>query len=143
MVELFLMKLANKGFTLIEVLISAAIIVTIASIAIPQVIRTKMTANESLARSTLKTISTALESYAGYSQQGTYPAAIADLVTPNPPFLSRNYIADSPIRGYNYTCDTLGAGGYDCSAAPEVCNQTGSKTYTVTTGCIFTEADCS
>ena len=58
------MRLTDAGFTLVGLMISMSIIVLLAAISIPQVLRTRMTANESAARATLKTISTALETYA-------------------------------------------------------------------------------
>ena len=102
-----------------------------------------MTANQMSAQATLKTISTALESYAAFNMQGAYPTDISDVVTGSPPYLTRDFIDDSPIHGYNYICGSLAITGYSCSANPVLCNQTGSKTYTITTGSVLAEADCS
>ncbi len=49
----------RKGFTLIELLIVVAIIAIIAAIAIPSLLRSRLTSNESSAQGTLKTVSTA------------------------------------------------------------------------------------
>jgi len=59
----------NKGFSLIELLIVVAIILIIAAIAIPNMLRAKMAANESSAVGSLRTINTAMTAY-----QTTYPA---------------------------------------------------------------------
>src|ERR1700687_4268813 len=58
----------NKGFSLIELLIVVAIILIIAAIAIPNMLRAKMAANESSAVGSLRTINTAMTAY-----QTTYP----------------------------------------------------------------------
>ncbi len=132
----------KKGFTIAGFMIGISIIALLAAIAIPELLKVKMTANESAARATLKTISTALETYAAESKQG-YPADISILTKANPPYLNKDYIADSPIQGYNYTCQFLEVNSYSCSAAPRHCGRTGSRIYTITTGGVFAETDCS
>jgi prepilin-type N-terminal cleavage/methylation domain-containing protein len=52
------MKNRDKGFTLIELLIVVAIILIIAAIAIPKLLRSKMAANEASAVGSLRTITT-------------------------------------------------------------------------------------
>jgi len=130
------------GLTLTGVMITISVVTLLAVIVISQSLRSSMEINESTARATLRALSAALETYATEVGQG-YPKDISVLITAEPPILNKDYIADSPIRGYNYTCESLGVSGYSCSAQPQHCDRTGSKKYTIITGGVFTEADCS
>ncbi len=53
----------NEGFSLLELLIVVAIILIIATIAIPSLLRSRQSANESAAVASLKTVSTAEVNY--------------------------------------------------------------------------------
>jgi prepilin-type N-terminal cleavage/methylation domain-containing protein len=57
------MRNKQKGFSLIELLIVVAIILIIAAIAIPNLIRSKMAANEASAVASLRTYNTAIVAY--------------------------------------------------------------------------------
>jgi len=57
------MNRKQKGFSLIELLIVVAIILIIAAIAIPNLLRSKMAANEASAVGSLRTITTAMVTY--------------------------------------------------------------------------------
>jgi prepilin-type N-terminal cleavage/methylation domain-containing protein len=69
----------QKGFSLIELLIVVAIILIIAAIAIPNLLRSRMAANEASAVGSIRTINTsALEFSTTYPNAG-YPASLAAL----------------------------------------------------------------
>ena len=69
----------SKGFSLVELLIVVAIILTIAAIAIPKLLRARMAANESSAAASLRTITVAETVYwSAYPTVG-YAVRIQDL----------------------------------------------------------------
>jgi type IV pilus assembly protein PilA len=69
----------QKGFSLIELLIVVAIILIIAAIAIPNLLRARIAANESSAAASSRTISTAELSYATAYPAVGYPATVGVL----------------------------------------------------------------
>jgi prepilin-type N-terminal cleavage/methylation domain-containing protein len=75
------MRNRQKGFSLIELLIVVAIILIIAAIAIPNLLRSKMAANEASAVGSLRSINTACVTYSTTYGTG-YPAALANLGPP-------------------------------------------------------------
>ena len=69
----------QKGFSLIELLIVVAIILIIAAIAIPNLLRSKMAANESSAVGSIRTINTAQVTYATAYPNNGYATTLGQL----------------------------------------------------------------
>jgi prepilin-type N-terminal cleavage/methylation domain-containing protein len=109
------MRKTNRGFSLLELLIVVAIILIIATIAIPSLLRSRQAANESAAVANLRTINTAQVTYLS-SAGGNY-GAIADLTTAG--LLDSRF--SGTVSGYNYTVAVSGA-DYTASANPASSN---------------------
>ena len=123
----------RKGFTLVEIMIVVAIIALLAAIAIPNLLRARLNANDSAAKATLQALATAFESFA--AANGVYPASIANLTNATPPYLNED-LTNGTFHGYNFTCAN-NTTSYNCSAAPVTCNVSGSKNYSVSTGNVW------
>ena len=67
----------QKGFSLIELLIVVAVILIIASIAIPNLLKAKQASNETGAAANLKTMHTALVGYSEQCHGQGFPASLA------------------------------------------------------------------
>ena len=102
----------TRGFSLLELLIVIAIILVIATIALPSLLRSRQAANESAAVSNLRTINTAEVSYLGLAQ-GNY-GRIRDLIIAG---LLDSRFAAPAVAGYSLVVQASGA-DYTATATP-------------------------
>jgi prepilin-type N-terminal cleavage/methylation domain-containing protein len=130
------MRNKQKGFSLIELLIVVAIILIIAAIAIPNLLRAKMAANEASAVGSLRTINTSCVAYS--TSYGAFPAALTNLgpiasgstASSTSADLIDSVLSAGAKSGYNFVYTSASPfQTYTMTATPIAAGQTGQRMF--------------
>jgi type IV pilus assembly protein PilA len=139
----------TRGFSLIELLIVVAIILIVAAIAIPNLLRARIAANQASGLSNLRTITSAAITYSSTYSNGYPPdlptlggvglatcnrAILLDDTLTTPPYRKSGYQLDyqtqgAPISNPPAACANAGFNAYLTTAIPVVVGQTGQTSY--------------
>ena len=136
-------RIAERGFTLVEIMIVVAIIALLAAIAIPNVLRGRTTANESAAIGNLRALISSLEMYR--SVNNAYPLTanwVANMYTGavpafGPPSFNHAMdgtacppaVASSCTQGYRYTYTSAAGTTHTLLAVPDGVGTTGTRSF--------------
>jgi type IV pilus assembly protein PilA len=129
------MRKKQKGFSLIELLIVVAIILIIAAIAIPNLLRSKIAANQASAVGSLRTLNTACIAFS--TSYGQFPTALAALgpvgsgtASSTSADLIDSVLAAGQKSGYNFSYAAGTANqSYTITAKPITPATTGQNSY--------------
>jgi prepilin-type N-terminal cleavage/methylation domain-containing protein len=117
------------AFTLVEIMVVVSILALLAAISIPMMLRNQITANETTAIASCRTIVSACQSFYSYSIPRVYPADLAVLGTAGPagPAYIDSVLASGAKSGYDFTYARTSMVSFTLNANPQAPGRTGVR----------------
>lgn len=103
------------GFTLVEIMIALSIVAVLLTLAIPNLLRSRIVANEIAALANIKTISDASQLY--YINEGKYPENLLSLAESNLPYID-DALASGEKQGYEFIYNHIDTEHFTINANP-------------------------
>lgn len=130
------MRKRQQGFSVVELVVIVAILLVVAAIAIPNLLHSNLSQNETSAVASLRTLNSSCASYA--MLYGGYPANLANLGPGNPPGSASAGLIDAALASgsksgyvFAYTPGAAGVSGnvlsYSITANPATPGTTGQR----------------
>ncbi|MCK9574324.1 MAG: type II secretion system GspH family protein [Candidatus Omnitrophica bacterium] len=115
------------GFTLVEIMVAVSIVLILAVLVIPNVLRARINSNEVSTISNLSSLGKSIQQYS-MTNDYKYPQAFEDLVAPNsnPPYIDRDFI-DNAKSGYLYVYEYQDDDNFRLLASPKTPGRTGVR----------------
>ncbi|MCX5711944.1 MAG: prepilin-type N-terminal cleavage/methylation domain-containing protein [Candidatus Omnitrophica bacterium] len=107
----------KRGFTLVEIMLVVGIVIILVTLAMPSILRSRITANEGAAMANLKTIENSCQLF--HIAKQTYPSSLEDLTSPasDPPYID-SVLAQGKKQGYQFVYNLADPDHFTLNANP-------------------------
>jgi len=140
-----LFLICAAGFTLVEVLIVLVIFGILSLLPMQYLLRARRNTNEAAAIASLRTISSAFESYRAAQTPPAYPSLGADLSGATPPYidsiLANALDGANAKQGYDYAITLSNQNSFIIDATPDEVGLTGAREFQITEEGVITLSD--
>lgn len=125
------MKKKRKGFTLVEIMVVVAVVGLLSALAITNILRLRMSANETYAATSLKRLSTVMESWRSVQIPATYNGASLDsLMDSEPPYIDTK-LGSGSKHGYSFVLNLDDPQSFHATATPLIYRINGIRSFIV------------
>jgi prepilin-type N-terminal cleavage/methylation domain-containing protein len=105
----------RRAFTLVEIMVVILILTVLIAISVPNILRSRVVANEGVAMANLKTLGTACQAY--HIDQQAYPDSLQILATTKPVYID-NVFGSGKKQGYEFIYESSDPDHFSVHANP-------------------------